>query len=98
METKVISTPREDNVLEGILYPQFCYRNELGAESITKEMLQEEIEKYTKETDPFVKNYLWHRDNLSFLPQTIQDLQCESVMTGSCKPTGKFLLFKKFIK
>ena len=91
METNFKKIPREDDVLEGILYPQFCYHGDLGAEQITEEMLRKEIEKYTKETDPFVKNYLWHRDNLSFRPRTKQALQCESVIDGSSKLTGRLI-------
>ena len=87
MEPNQKKSPREDDVLEGIIYPRFCYS--LNADQITEEMLNEEIQKYTKDIEPFIKDYLWHRDNLTFRPRTKQVLLFENFVDGSStKPTG----------
>lgn len=88
MNSTLKKSPREEDVLEVILYPQFCYT--LGADEVTEEMLLEEIKKYNKEIKPFVKNYFWHRDNLTFKANTKQALQIRNMIDRTSKPTGRY--------
>ncbi|OXU22327.1 hypothetical protein TSAR_007647 [Trichomalopsis sarcophagae] len=90
MTTMQPKRPREDDVLECFLYPRFCYS--LNPEQVTDEMLVEEIDKYNREVEPFVKDYLWHRDGLTFRPRTKQALQFDSLIEGSSRATDFDLL------
>lgn len=84
--TTQVKRPREDDVLECYLYPRFCYS--LSADQVTEDMLKSEIENFKKDVEPFVKNYQWHRDNLSFQFRTKQALQFDNVIEGSSRATG----------
>ena len=87
--------PREDDVLECFLYPRFCYS--LNPDQVTEDMLREEINKFNEDVEAYIKNYLWHRDTLTFQAKTKQFLQLESLAESS-GVTGLFNLFFKLKK
>ncbi|XP_058793583.1 protein ecdysoneless [Phymastichus coffea] len=82
--------PREDDVLECFLYPRFCYT--LNPDEVSDDMLSQEIQTFQKDIEPFVKDYLWHRDGLKFQARTKQALQLDSVVEGSSRASDFDLL------
>jgi hypothetical protein len=81
--------PREDDVLECFLYPRFCYS--LNTDQITEDMLREEINKFKQDVEPYVKDYLWHRDALTFNIRTKQALQFDIIIEDSLKTMGNLM-------
>ncbi|XP_076636947.1 ecdysoneless cell cycle regulator isoform X1 [Colletes latitarsis] len=76
-----ISIAKEDDLLECFLYPKICYTRPL--ETITEEVLSQEIEKFNKEIALYVEDYIWHSDTLTFHPRTKQALLLEKLVDSS---------------
>lgn len=79
--TKTTQKTKVDDVLECFLYPKICYMR--NAETITEEMLLQEIEKYNEEIASHINEYIWHSDSLTFRPKTKQALLLERVVENS---------------
>ncbi|KAJ8684211.1 hypothetical protein QAD02_020003 [Eretmocerus hayati] len=82
--------PREDDVLEVFLYPRFCHS--LSPDEVSEPMLMQEILKYQHDIAPYIRDYLWHRDELTFVAKTKQAMQLESVIEGSCRSSDLEIL------
>ncbi|XP_029053977.1 protein ecdysoneless [Osmia bicornis bicornis] len=76
-----MSKIKEDDVLECFLYTKVCYTQ--PPETITEEILLQEIEKFNEVIAPYVKNYIWHSDELTFHPRTKQALLLEKLIESS---------------
>ncbi|CAK9830564.1 Protein ecdysoneless [Anthophora retusa] len=76
-----ISNVKEDDVLECFLYPKICYTTPV--ETITEEMLLQEIAKFNEKIAVYVNNYIWHHDSLIFQPRTKQALLLEQLIENS---------------
>nr|XP_003702523.1 PREDICTED: protein SGT1 homolog ecdysoneless [Megachile rotundata] len=76
-----MSKPKEDDILECFLYPKICYTK--PPETVTEEMLLQEIEKFNEAIAPYVKDYIWHSSELIFRPRTKQALLLEKLVEGS---------------
>lgn len=88
-----MSKIKEDDVLECFLYPKVCYTQ--PPETITEEILLQEIEKFNEVIAPYVKNYIWHSDELTFHPRTKQALLLEKLIESSSVSGGKVNNFDK---
>ncbi|OAD55875.1 Protein SGT1 like protein [Eufriesea mexicana] len=76
-----ISKVKEEDVLECFLYPKICYTK--PSVTITEEILVQEITKYNKEIAPYIEDYIWHNDNLTFNPRTKEALLLEKLIENS---------------
>ncbi|XP_054009481.1 protein ecdysoneless [Hylaeus anthracinus] len=81
MANTKISTVKEDDLLECYLYPKICYTK--SSETITEEILLQEITKFNNEIAPYVQDYIWHSDTLIFHPRTKQALILEKLIENS---------------
>ncbi|XP_076651479.1 ecdysoneless cell cycle regulator isoform X1 [Halictus rubicundus] len=76
-----ITKVREDDFLECFLYPEICYTQ--PPETITEEILLQEIAKYNEEIAPFLEGYIWHSASLTLRPRTKQALLLEKLVENS---------------
>lgn len=72
-----MSTVKEDDLVECFLYPKICYTK--PSETITEEILLQEITKFNEEIAPYIDDYIWHSDTLIFRPRTKQALLLEKL-------------------
>lgn len=79
---------REEDVLECYLFPKFCYNSNFS-DSVTEDLLLQEIVKYNKEIQAYTKDYIWHRDFLAFRPKTKQAILLEQFHDRVITPEGK---------
>ncbi|KZC11544.1 Protein SGT1 like protein ecdysoneless [Dufourea novaeangliae] len=73
-----ITKIKEDDFLECFLYPKVCYTQ--PSETITEEILLQEISKFNEEIASFVEGYIWHSDRLILRPRTKQVLLLKKLM------------------
>ncbi|XP_076755174.1 ecdysoneless cell cycle regulator [Xylocopa sonorina] len=76
-----VTKVKEDDVLECFIYPRICYSK--PSEVITEEILSEEIAKFNEAIAPYVGDYIWHSDSLTFHPRTKQALLLEKLIENS---------------
>ncbi|XP_043474182.1 protein ecdysoneless [Leptopilina heterotoma] len=72
---------KSDDAVECFLYPKFCLTKNF--EQVTEEKLIEEINKYYEATKHITKDYIWHKESLTFFPRTKRSLLLETLIEGS---------------